>query len=66
MLEFFAMGGYAAYVWPSWLIGGALILIVSLESRRRLKSAERKLAQLSAPDAASRGAGTGRDSQDAR
>ena len=46
MPEFFDMGGYAAFVWPSWLAGAALILGITLESRRRLKSAQRRLERM--------------------
>jgi heme exporter protein D len=39
MSEFFAMGGYAAYVWPSFLLA-AVILIVNivapLQQRKRV------------------------------
>lgn len=46
MLEFLAMGGYAAYVWPSWLTGVALIVGITLFSRRKLARAQQKLTQL--------------------
>ena len=40
------MGGYAAFVWPSWLAAAALMLGIAWGSRRRLKAAERRLRQL--------------------
>ena len=47
MSEFFAMGGYAAYVWPSFLLA-AIILIVNivaplLQRKRVLTEIARKL-----------------------
>jgi len=42
MAEFFNMGGYASFVWPSWLIGVAVIAGISLHSiikSRKIKNA---------------------------
>ncbi|MEQ9812416.1 MAG: heme exporter protein CcmD [Azospirillaceae bacterium] len=48
MSEFFAMGGYAPYVWGAY--GLALVLIVALAvvSWRRLRAAEKTLKTLEA------------------
>ncbi|WP_455374191.1 heme exporter protein CcmD [Limibacillus halophilus] len=46
--SFFAMGGYAAYVWPSLLVTGLVMLVLFLASRRRLKEAQRTLDRLEA------------------
>ena len=36
MMEFFAMGGYAIYVWPSYaIVFGLLALQIALPLRRR-------------------------------
>ena len=54
MAEFLAMGGYAAYVWPAWLVAAAVVLGITLDSARRLRSAERRLGRMergaAAPD----------------
>ena len=47
MSEFFAMGGYAAYVWPSFLLA-AIILVVNIvaplqQRKRTLTEIARKL-----------------------
>jgi heme exporter protein D len=39
MSEFFAMGGYAAYVWPSFLLAAIILavnIIVPLQQRKRV------------------------------
>lgn len=46
MSEFLAMGGYAAFVWPSYLIAGIVmlgLLIVSLRTWRDSRSTLEKL-----------------------
>ena len=49
MSDFFAMGGYAAYVWPAWglsvLALGGLVLAAILERRK----VEERLRQLEEP-----------------
>jgi heme exporter protein D len=47
MSEFFAMGGYAAYVWPSFVLA-AIVLIANIvapmqQRKRVLKDIARKL-----------------------
>ena len=34
MAEFFDMGGYAAFVWPSWIVALVVIIGISLLSYR--------------------------------
>lgn len=46
--SFFAMGGYAAYVWPSLLVTALVMLVLFVASRRRLKEAQRRLDGLEA------------------
>ena len=49
MATFFEMGGYAAFVWPSWIIGLIVLLAVSLISfnhDRRIKMQLSKLDTL--------------------
>ena len=43
---FFAMGGHAAFVWPSFGITLAVLVLVWIESRNRLKRNERALAEM--------------------
>jgi heme exporter protein D len=46
--EFFAMGGYAAYVWPAYGLSVAALAVLAVASWRALKRNER-LVELSAP-----------------
>jgi heme exporter protein D len=43
MSEYFAMGGYAAFVWPSYGVAAILLVVLFLLSARRLQGAERAL-----------------------
>ena len=43
---FFAMGGYGAFVWPSFGVTLAVLVLVWIESDRRLKRNERALAEM--------------------
>ena len=43
MSEYFAMGGYAAFVWPSYGVAALLLVVLFLLSVRRLQTAERAL-----------------------
>lgn len=46
--SFFAMGGYAAYVWPSLLMTAAVMLALVVLSRRRLRDNQRAVERLEA------------------
>lgn len=46
MAEFFAMGGYAAYVWPAWGVGAAVLAAITLHTLIRKSRARRNLAML--------------------
>jgi heme exporter protein D len=41
--EYFAMGGYAAFIWPSYGVAALLLIVLFLLSARRLQAAERAL-----------------------
>ncbi len=43
MSEYFAMGGYAAFIWPSYGVAVVLLVVLFLLSARRLQAAERAL-----------------------
>jgi len=43
MSDYFAMGGYAAFIWPSYGIAVLLLTALLLISVRRLRAAERAL-----------------------
>ena len=43
MSEYFAMGGYAAFIWPSYGVAALLLVVLFLLSARRLHNAERAL-----------------------
>ena len=48
--KFLEMGGYAGYVWPSYLAVFGLLGVLLWLSLRGLKAAETDLAQLEGPD----------------
>ena len=50
-MSFFSMGGYAAYVWPSFGVAAVILLALLFFSRRALKARE---AEMRALEAASR------------
>ncbi|NQV48482.1 MAG: heme exporter protein CcmD [Rhodospirillaceae bacterium] len=48
MNEFFSMGGYAGYVWPSYLISAAVMVGLLIASLRGQKAAIAELKSLDA------------------
>ena len=42
--SFFAMGGYAAFVWPAYALAGAVLVGLLLVSLRQLRRGEADLA----------------------
>ena len=48
MSEFFSMGGYAAYVWPSYILTAMIMLVLLVVSVRSLKSTETTFKRLKA------------------
>lgn len=46
MAEFFAMGGYAAFVWPSFAATGVVMAIILIASLRDLKQNQKTLDAL--------------------
>jgi len=48
LTEYFAMGGYAAFIWPAYLIAAVILvglLVVSLRDLRRNESLAQTLRQ---------------------
>ncbi len=43
MSAYFEMGGYAAFIWPSYGVAALLLVVLFLLSARRLQAAERAL-----------------------
>lgn len=43
MSEYLTMGGYAAFVWPSYGVAALLLVVLLLLTARRLQAAERGL-----------------------
>jgi heme exporter protein D len=43
MSTYFAMGGYAAFIWPSYGLAVALLAVVFVLASRRLQAATRAL-----------------------
>jgi heme exporter protein D len=41
--DYFAMGGYAAFIWPSYGVAAVLLAALFLLSARRLHAADRAL-----------------------
>lgn len=48
LTEVLAAGGYAVYVWPSFIIAAAVMAAMAVSSIRSLKKAQKTLAELSA------------------
>lgn len=46
MSDFFAMGGYAAFVWPAYALTAAILVAIAAGSWRELRALERELAEL--------------------
>lgn len=46
VLEFLAMGGYAAYVWPAFGAAAAVLVGLWLVSQRALAACHRRLGEL--------------------
>ena len=43
LADYFAMGGYAVFIWPSYGVAVLLLTAIFLLSARRLRAAERSL-----------------------
>jgi heme exporter protein D len=52
MSEFFAMGGYAAYVWTCYALSAAVLAGLALSSVKRLKALEAELDRFENEDGA--------------
>jgi heme exporter protein D len=50
MSAYFDMGGYAAFIWPSYGVAALLLVVLFLLSARRLQAAERALDERDAED----------------
>ena len=48
MAEFLSMGGYGAYVWPSYGLSAVIMLVLLIASLRSLKSTEKTFQRLKA------------------
>lgn len=46
MASFWDMGGYAAFVWPSWIIAILIVLVISARSVMRARAVTHHLASL--------------------
>ncbi len=46
MSDYFAMGGYAAFVWPAYGLSAVVMLGLALGAWRSVKTRERDLARL--------------------
>ena len=51
MQEFFSMGGYGVYVWPSYGLSAVLLIAILVVSVRSLKSTEAEFERLKAATA---------------
>ncbi|MBM3580342.1 MAG: heme exporter protein CcmD [Alphaproteobacteria bacterium] len=49
LAAYFAMGGYGAFVWPSFAVTLAVLILVWFASDRQLKRNERALAEMEKP-----------------
>jgi heme exporter protein D len=50
MSGYFEMGGYAAFIWPSYGVAALLLVVLFMLSARRLKAAERTLGDKESVD----------------
>jgi heme exporter protein D len=50
LTEVLAMGGYAVYIWPSFLVAAVVMVGMVVFSLRSLKRAHRTLAHLQDPN----------------
>jgi heme exporter protein D len=66
MSDFWAMGGYAVYVWPAYIVVGLVMVGLLLMSWRGLKSKEAALATLRCDSPAKNGAANDPDDQGQR
>ncbi len=48
MTEFFDMGGYAAYIWPSFGVSAFVLVALTIQSYRRLTNLKAELVLLEA------------------
>lgn len=48
MNEFLAMGGYGAFVWPCVGLSFAILTVLQLTARRRLRGVHRRIRHLNA------------------
>jgi len=46
MAEFFSMGGYGAYVWPSYIMTAVIMAVLLITSLRGLKTTEATFERL--------------------
>ncbi|HEY9080384.1 heme exporter protein CcmD [Magnetovibrio sp.] len=46
MAEFFSMGGYGAYVWPSYVMTAVVMIVLLVVSLRGLKTTEATFERL--------------------
>ena len=46
MASFWDMGGYAAFVWPSWGVAVLIVLVISIRSVMRAKTVAQRLSAL--------------------
>jgi len=57
---FFAMGGYAGFVWPAYGLVAVVLVGLMAVSKRELKSSERDLSALEGARETNNAAGEGR------
>jgi heme exporter protein CcmD len=48
LTEVLAIGEYTAYIWPSFIIAGTVMAIMTFSSVRSLRKAQKMLAELNA------------------
>ncbi len=58
---FIDMGGYAVFIWPSYILSALVLGVLYVRSSQRLKKAERELEALGPQDRRRRTSDTGSD-----
>jgi len=66
MSEFFEMGGYAAFVWPAYVICAVLMIVLAVASWRALVAERATLEKLEAQHGERRHKRAGSEARDGR
>lgn len=63
IVDFIAMGGYGAFIWPAYGIAAIILAVLLIASLRQLRAAEKQVAALEAASPRRRPVSTGGENQ---